>query len=130
MTERPTLDAAIAAWAKTEPNGAGDTDALARILQHAETIASDPATSTRRPGGGFLPKPGWMVGGAIAASLAIAFLATPRPGAAPEGGQAEVVLAQADAAKRNPVMLAEADSSESAAFALLYTPTVEEEYQL
>jgi hypothetical protein len=130
MTERPTFDAALAAWATAEPAGAGDDAALARILAHAETIASEPAPATRRPGGGFLPKPGWMLGGALAASLAIAFLAAPRPGAAPAGGEAQVVLAKADGADRNPVMLAEADSSESAAFALLYTPTVEEEYQL
>jgi hypothetical protein len=127
MTERPTLDAAIAAWAKTETDGAGDADALARILQHAETIASEPAHAARK---GFLPRSGWMVGGALAASLVLALLATPRPGAGPGGGQAQVIVAKADGAERNPVMLAEANDSESAAFALLYTPTVEEEYQL
>lgn len=127
MTERPTLDAAIAAWAKAEPAGAGDADALARILQHAETIASEPAPAARK---GFLPKPGWMVGGALAASLVLALLATPRPGAAPDREGAQVIVAKADGAPRNPVILAEANDSESAAFALLYTPTVEEEYQL
>jgi hypothetical protein len=128
MTERPTLDAAIAAWATTEPAGAGDDAALARILQHAETIAT-PAAAPARPGAGwFQPKPGWMLGGALAASFAIALLLAPRPQSVP--GEAEVVLASAGDVEGGSVMLAEADSDTRAAFALLYTPTVEEEYQL
>lgn len=124
MTERPTLDAAIAAWAKTEPAGAGDEAALARILGHAETIAAQPAPAraARRLG------PSWMLGGALAASLAIALLLAPRPGQAP--GHDEVVVAQAGDGQGGPVMLAEAESDTRVAFALLYTPTVEEEFQL
>jgi hypothetical protein len=128
MTERPTLDAALAAWATTEPAGAGDDAALARILQHAETIATQPATSARPATGRFQPKPGWMLGGALAASFAIALLLAPDPRG--KLGADEVVLAGAGDVEGGSVRLAEADGSTSAAFALLYTPTVEEEYQL
>jgi hypothetical protein len=124
MTERPTLDAALAAWATTEPEGAGDQAALARILGHAETIATQPAPARAAP----RPGPRWMLGGALAASLAIALLFAPRQGTAP--GTDQVVVAQAGGGDGGAVMLAEADSDTRAAFALLYTPTVEEEYQL
>ncbi len=128
MTERPTLDAALAAWAKTEPAGAGDEAALARILAHAETIAARPDPSSRPgAGGGFLPKPGWILGGALAASFAIALLLAPSSGPAPVDGN---VVAGAGDVEGGPVMLADAGSDTRAAFALLYTPTVEEEYQL
>jgi ferric-dicitrate binding protein FerR (iron transport regulator) len=130
MTERPTLDAALAAWATTEPAGAGDAAALARILAHAETIAtqpSAPALPDARPGvrPGVRPGPGWMLGGALAASVAIALLLAPARGPAPGAADAD-----AGTANGSPVMLAEADSDTRAAFALLYTPTIEEEYQL
>lgn len=137
MTERPTLDAAIAAWAKTEPAGAGDVDALARILGHAETIATQSANPARagagrfrqKSGAGrFRPKPGWMLGGALAASFATALLLAPDPRGTP--GADEVVLASAGDIAGGSVKLAESESGTSAAFALLYTPTVEEEYQL
>lgn len=124
MTERPTLDAALAAWATTEPEGAGDQAALARILAHAETIVTRPAPAHAAPRQG----PRWMLGGALAASLAIALLLAPRQGTAP--GSDQTVVAEAGDGQGGAVMLAEASGSESAAFALLYTPTVEEEYQL
>ena len=127
MTEGPTLDAAIAAWAATEPAGAGDEAALLRILHHAETIACPSANA--RPGAAwFQPKPGWMLGGALAASLAIALLLVPRPQST--AGEAGAVLADGRDIEGGSVMLAEADVGTRAAFALLYTPTVEEEYQL
>ncbi len=128
MSDRPTLDAAIAAWATTEPAGAGDDAALARILGHAETIATQGAPPAPSRAGWFRPKPGWMLGGALAASFAIALLLAPNPQAAP--GEAEVVLASAGDVAGGSVKLAEAESGTSATFALLYTPTVEEEYQL
>lgn len=128
MTERPTLDAALAAWAKTDPAGAGDEAALARILKHAETIATPTAAKAQPGAGWFQPKPGWMLGGALAASFAIALLLAPTSGPAPAGGN--VVVASAGDVEGGSVMLAEADSDTRAAFALLYTPTVEEEYQL
>jgi hypothetical protein len=122
MTDRPTpppsLGVALTAWAKTEPAGSGDSAALARILDHADAVATgaqEPAASRR----GW--NPAWLVGGALAASVAVALLLAGTPGGRPgipagdTGGQ---------------VMLAEADSGSSAAFALLYTPTPEEEYQL
>lgn len=127
MTERPTLDAALAAWAKTDPAGAGDEAALARILKHAETIATPTTAKPRSGAGWFQPKPGWMLGGALAASFAIALLLAPTSGPSPAGGN---VVASAGDVEGGSVMLAEADSDTRAAFALLYTPTVEEEYQL
>jgi hypothetical protein len=128
MSDRPTLDAVLATWATTEPAGAGDEAALARILQHAETIATQPAASARRGAGWFQPKSGWMLGGALAASFAIALLLAPRPQSVP--GEAEVVLASAGDVEGGSVKLAEAENGTSATFALLYTPTTEEEYQL
>ena len=124
MTTKPTLGRALEAWATTEPEGAGDSAALARILAHADAVATQSADAPgSKAGSGPFRKPGWMLGGALAASLAVAVLLAPRPGAAP---------APADGGNQGgvPVMLAEADGGESAAFALLYTPTVEEEYQL
>jgi hypothetical protein len=124
MTTEPTLGRALDAWATTEPEGAGDSAALARILAHADAVATQSADAPGpKAGSGPFRKPGWMLGGALAASLAVAVLLAPRPGAAP---------APADGGNQGgaPVMLAEADGGENAAFALLYTPTVEEEYQL
>jgi hypothetical protein len=136
MTDRPTLDAALAAWATTEPAGAGDQAALARILGHAETIATPPAAPARPRAGSGWQRPGWMLGGALAASFAIALLLAPRPG--PDGmgagsqspGGTGVVLARAGDVEGGSVMPADGGSDTRAAFALLYTPTVEEEYQL
>jgi hypothetical protein len=137
MSDRPTLDAALAAWATTEPAGAGDAAALARIVEHAETNATRTAAPARPDAGSrFRPKPGWMLGGALAASFAIALLLAPQPGTSPgttpgaASGDGGVVVASARNVEGGSVMPAEADGSESAAFALLYTPTVEEEYQL
>ena len=130
MTSEPTLGRALNAWATTEPDGAGDGHALARILGHADALVTRPAdTPSRRAGSGPLRtagwrpgwRPGWTLGGALAASLAVAVLLAPRPGTAPADGDNPVGA---------PVMLAQADCGETAAFALLYTPTAEEEYQL
>ncbi len=133
MTDRPTLDAALAAWATTEPAGAGDAAALARILCHAQTLAT-PAAAPAGPDAGhrFRPKPGWMLGGALAASFAIAMLLAPRLGTAPgvAPGDGGVVVDGARNLEGGLMMPTEADGSQRASFALLYTPTVEEEYQL
>jgi hypothetical protein len=112
MTDKPTIDAALAAWATTEPEGAGDAAALARIIGHADAIAN-PAPARRRW------TPIWVAGGAVAASVAIAMLVAPTPAPGPVAGQ-----------DGQAVILAEASPDTSAAFALLYTPTIEEEYQL
>lgn len=109
------LDAALGAWAKETPAGAGDEAALLRILQHADAIAtSEPRASHRK----------WWVGGgfAVAASVALALLLSPGlpgTGSAPSTGAGD-----------GSVMLAQADADEGAVFSLLYTPTIEEEYQL
>ncbi len=137
MSDRPTLDAALAAWATTEPSGAGDAAALARILHHAETRAT-PSQTPAGPDAGhrFRPKPGWMLGGALAASFALALLLAPQSGPSPgttaaaAPDDAGVAVAGAHTVERGSVTTAEADGSENAAFALLYTPTIEEEYQL
>ncbi|MGL6044121.1 MAG: hypothetical protein ACRC1J_09370 [Sandaracinobacteroides sp.] len=114
----PTLDEALQAWASTEPAGAGDPAALARILHHADAVAVParkvPAFSGRRPL--------WLAGGAVAASVAVALLFAPDPVAGPG--------ASPSAADRSPVILAEASPDTTAAFELLYTPTAEEEFLL
>ena len=115
MTTDRELDAALGAWAKHDP-AAGDNAALLRILQHADAIATpEPRTNHRN----------WWWGGAaaVAASVAMALLFSPAlPGGRPG--------APATGAGDGPVILAQVDADDSAAFALLYTPTSEEEYQL
>lgn len=124
MTTEPTLGAALDAWATTEPRGAGDEAALARILAHADAVSDCAPATVRSPSRAGARAPLWMVGGAVAASVAIAVFLGPRPdGARPDGPAAAGEAAA-------PVRLADADLADSAAFALLYTPTVEEEYQL
>lgn len=115
MTTERELDAALAAWGKNDPT-AGDDAALLRILQHADAIATaEPRTSHRF----------WWIGGAaaVAASVAMALVLSP---ALPGRG----ARAPAAGAGDGPVILAQVDADDSAAFALLYTPTSEEEYQL
>ncbi|MCG2840223.1 hypothetical protein L6Q21_04410 [Sandaracinobacter sp. RS1-74] len=122
MTNDRKLDEALAAWAKTDPlTRAGDEAAVLRILQHAETIATT-GPSADRP-----RRSWWWVGGAaaVAASAAVALLLA--PGSLWTGTQGTAPGADVGGGS---VMLAEADVGESAAFALLYTPTSEEEYQL
>lgn len=116
MTTDRDLERALAAWAKETPRAAGDDAALLRILQHADAIAtSEPRVSHRK----------WWVGGgfAVAASIAIALLLSP---GLPGPGSTAPAVGVGDGS----VMLAQANADESAAFALLYTPTSEEEYQL
>ncbi|TPE59811.1 hypothetical protein FJQ54_12845 [Sandaracinobacter neustonicus] len=115
MTTKPTLNDALEAWGKADPlTTAGDQAALARILQHADAVAATHTPSHR---------PWWMLGGAVAASVALALLLSPQiRGGQQPGGNTEPGGA--------PVILADASGGDSAAFALLYTPTSEEEYQL
>lgn len=111
MTQPTELEQAITAWSRHDPLDAGDEAALLRILERAE---ADVAAAGRHRSA----RPLWLAGGAVAASVAIALLVAPRPQpeAAPQAPSAETLAAPA--------------RSEGAAFALLYTPTVEEEYQL
>lgn len=113
------LDAALGAWGKADlAGGAGETAALARILGHADAIATATGPDVARPNARR-----WWAGGmvAVAASAAIALLLAPN--GTPGSGTA-------DGAGDGSVMLADASGDEAAAFALLYTPTSEEEYQL
>lgn len=94
------LDKALDAWGQWQP---GDDAAIARLIGHADALsaAAAPAPVSRRRW--------WLAGagGAIAASLALGLLLLPP--AAPDPWQA---------------------ADPSASFAMLYTPTMEEEYLL
>lgn len=119
MTTDRELDSMLGLWAKGDPlTAAGDEAALLRILQHADAIATDEPARRR---------PLWWIGGtvAVAASAAMALLLAPGFLGIGAGG-----TRPADGVGDGPVMLAQADDDESVAFALLYTPTSEEEYQL
>lgn len=119
MTTDKGLDFALGAWAKAEPlTAAGDDAALLRILQHADAIATEEPGRNHR---------WWWMGGAVAvaASAALAFLLAPASLGTGAGGSGQAV-----GAGDGSVILAQADSDENVAFALLYTPTSEEEYQL
>jgi hypothetical protein len=98
-----TLDAALARWAA--PDVAAS--ALERLEMHADHLAAADRPSPAHAGRWRI---GVLAGGAIAASAALALLfARPEPAAAP-----------AQAATGDP----------AASFALLYTPTSDEEYPL
>lgn len=123
------LETALSAWGRADPlQGAGDEAALLRILQHADTLAlSGP------------PLPGSVLSGsataassshhprrwlgslsALAAALVILALAAP-------------LIQKTMAPVFNdevPTVLADADLDDGLVFALLYTPTNDEEYQL
>ena len=118
MTDR-TLDAALGAWARTDPlQGAGDEAALLRILQHADALAiSGPAAAPKAH-----HHPWWWLGGlsAVAASIAIVALtgpSIPKISLPPSGND-------------DPVVVADAGLDDGPVFALLFTPTDDEEYQL
>ncbi|MFN3371613.1 MAG: hypothetical protein ACK4Z0_08810 [Sphingomonadaceae bacterium] len=103
------LDRALEAWGRADPlDAAGDAAAIGRILGHVEAALETPERARRH----WLP---WLAGGgAAAASVAVALLLAPptqRQGA-PDGA---------------PVAMAAAIPDEGASFALLYTPTIDEE---
>lgn len=119
MDHDASLDRALGTWARHD---AGDEAALMRILSHADAIAQTKPAPARHapaePGQGGPRRAFWMLGGAVAASVAIAaLLASPMAGTGALDAQ-------------GLLMLAEADADSGLAFALLYTPTIEEEYQL
>lgn len=125
MDHDASLDRALGTWARHD---AGDEAALMRILSHADAIAQTKPAPARHapaePGQGGPRRAFWMLGGAVAASVAIAALLAPSPRlASPMAGTGAL-----DA--QGLLMLAEADADSGLAFALLYTPTIEEEYQL
>lgn len=107
------LDGALDAWAKTDPlSGAGDDAALLRILVHADAIATPDHARRHTP---------WRMAGAVAVAASAALLVVLSPGVPRTGDSPE---------PQASVTLAQAHTDESAAFALLYTPSSEEEYQL
>lgn len=119
MNEEARLDAAIAHWARTDPlTTAGDEAAVARILGHAGAITRTepwPARSATQR------RSLWAGGAvAIAASVAMALLLAPGSRRAEQPATPGVA----------PVMRAATDGTDSRLFALLYTPTSEEEFLL
>ncbi len=119
MTAKDWPDAAIRQWATTDPlTTAGDEQAIARIVRHADAITQAEPWPVRGRGSRHL----YWAGGAaaMAASVAIALLLAPANRPAGEGPLTAAA----------PVMLAEADSNDTQLFALLYTPTSEEEFLL
>lgn len=125
MTANDGLDHALDAWGKADFSAlAGDSAAAARILAHASQLSATPsepaappsaAASRRRPWW-------WAGGGAVAATLVAALVLGILPHHAPPPASPPppaATLADADA-----------DDSELMSFAMLYTPTSEEEYQL
>jgi hypothetical protein len=105
MTDMRNMDEALRLWARDDRV---DPAAVERLVQHAEGLAG-PARPRR-----WLP---WAAGGgALAASVAVALMiAAPRE-APPQEPAAPMTAA-----------LPDADFSGQASFALLYTPTADEE---
>ena len=101
MNDR-NLDKALDAWGQWQP---GDDAAIARLIGHADAL---PSASLAAPSAPVSRRRWWLAGagGAIAASLALGLLLLPP--AAPDPLAADP----------------------SASFAMLYTPTMEEEYLL
>ncbi|MFN7176345.1 MAG: hypothetical protein ACK4MX_05585 [Thermaurantiacus sp.] len=101
--EMAALDTALAGWAGRP---AGDFAAVARIITHADALARTPVAPSRA-------RPLWLVGGAVAASVAAALM-----------------LARTDMAPRAvssaPTLVAEEEFGADA-FRLLFTPTYEED---
>jgi hypothetical protein len=109
-TDSTDLDAALARWALGGFPEAPAT--LARLEMHAEATAA----LDRQPPTGFRTwRTGLFAGGAIAASAALALLLV----------QPEPAIRQAAA----PAPVTNAGDP-AASFALLYTPTTDEEYPL
>jgi len=105
------LDAALAAWARDD---LGDDATIARLLAHADTLAA--TAPAAKPVRRWLP---WAAGGgALAASLAVALLLA-APGNTPATEPAVAVAA-------TPATTSTGEQS----FALLYSPTLEEEQYL
>jgi hypothetical protein len=111
-TDGTDLDTALARWARGGPELASEDEAalLSRLEMHAEATAA-----LERPE--LLPRTRWraglVAGGALAASVALALLfLRPEPMTAPAPGAAAV------------------PGDPAASFALLYTPTTDEEYPL
>lgn len=142
------LDDALAQWARHD---AGDADAVARIMDHADAITAPsvtapvtvspvtaparempmakPALAEGRPGqdrrNGRRLVPFAMGGGAIAAGIAIALMAAPQPGG--WGGQKP---AKPGAATEQGAYALATNDRELDSVAMLFTLTAEEEQYL
>lgn len=119
MIANDRLDAALGHWGRADfTTLAGDSGAPARILEHVSQIA------TTRPQTDSPDNPRrrwWWLGGGTAAALSVAI-------ALLLGGQPQAIpFVDTDPAA---TLLADADSDDMMLFALFYTPTSEEEYQL
>ncbi len=125
------LERALAQWGQLD---AGDGAAVARIVQHADAIAAtspqhQPALPAR-----YGKDRRWlsfaMGGGAIAASLALALMVMPQPGA-PVGKAAGTLMGTTpvmpDAATEQGAYELAAAEREVDSFAMLFTLTAEEE---
>lgn len=128
MSDRK-LEAALSAWGQADPlQGAGDEAALLRILQHADALSlsgpaqSDPALSGSAMAALSRHRPRRWLGGLAALAASLVMLAL----AGPSIQQAMAPVFNDEA----PMVLADADLDDGMVFALLYTPTNDEEYQL
>lgn len=118
------LDRALDLWGKADFTAlAGDSAAAARILDHASQLSTphpnvhpDPAARavSHRPWW-------WAGGGAVAASLVAALVLGALPHSQPSRPDSQTLRTTA---------LADDDDGDLMSFAMLYTPTSEEEYQL
>lgn len=116
MTDRQ-MDNALRAWAQADfEQLAGDSAAADRIIQHANRISAAAATPPQT----VRKRPWWWASGAVA-TLAVALLV---------GTQAPHMRQLQPAAQSQTDALAAGDDSDLMSFAMLYTPTSEEEYQL
>ena len=117
------LEAALGVWGRTDPlHGAGDEAALQRILQHADALPLPvplPGPATRIAARNH---PWWWLGGfsALAASILVLALTGPTI------HKAAFPALDDDSA----MVVAESNLDDGLVFALLFTPTNDEEYQL
>lgn len=97
------MDRALAAWGQSPM---ADEGAVGRLVAHAEALAQ--ASAAKPPRRGWV---GWATGGALAASVALALLLAP----------------SSRDAMPPPAAAVPASGDPSASFAMLYSPTAEEE---
>lgn len=132
------LDEALAQWGRHD---AGDNDAIARIVGHADAITASPrATQPAKPtSAGDRPGSGrrWvsfaMGGGAIAASIAIALMVAPQPGGPAgslDGSSGSMAPVMPGATTEQGAYELAAADREVDSFAMLFTLTAEEEQYL
>ncbi|MFA5582473.1 MAG: hypothetical protein WDA25_11025 [Paracoccaceae bacterium] len=127
MTTNHQMEAMLSAWGRADladlsanRDRAGDSARIARIIQHAHRVSTS-RQQPAHPDTSRSHRSWWWVGGSsigVAASVAVALLLAGNPMTRPATPTAA------------PTLLADDDSDDMMLFALLYTPTSEEEYQL